>query len=144
MGDARPDQRRDARSGSSKSAPIRARTTRAAKGDHNVAAAFRAWEGLNPESVLFSPARNDGVTTAVALPGGGLVSGQAAAIDLINGATGKAIIRKAPVAMVANLGSAQAADTTRARRAVHALPRSAGRCEGLRDEEAGLRARGDA
>ena len=31
-----------------------------AKGDHNVAAAFRAWEGLNPESVLFSPARNAG------------------------------------------------------------------------------------
>lgn len=27
-----------------------------AKGDHNVAAAFRAWEGLNPESVLFNPA----------------------------------------------------------------------------------------
>ncbi len=115
-----------------------------AKGDHNVAAAFRAWEGLNPESVLFSPARNAGLTTAIALPGGGLISGQAAAIDLVNGATGKAITRKAPVAMVANLGSAQAADTTRARRAVHALPRSAGRCEGLRDEEAGLRARGDA
>jgi imidazolonepropionase-like amidohydrolase len=83
-----------------------------AKGDHNVAAAFRAWEGLNPESVLFSPARNAGLTTAIALPGGGLISGQAAAIDLINAGTGKAITRKAPVAMVANLGSAQAADTS--------------------------------
>ena len=83
-----------------------------AKGDHNVAAAFRAWEGLNPESVLFSPARNAGVDHAIALPGGGLIGGQAAAIDLVNGANGKAITRKAPVAMVANLGSAQAADTT--------------------------------
>jgi imidazolonepropionase-like amidohydrolase len=82
-----------------------------AKGDHNVAAAFRAWEGFNPESVLFSPARNAGLTTAIALPGGGLISGQGAAVDL-GGATGKTLVRKAPVAMVANLGSAQAADTT--------------------------------
>jgi imidazolonepropionase-like amidohydrolase len=82
-----------------------------AKGDRNVAAAFRAWEGFNPESVLFSPARNAGLTTAIALPGGGLISGQGAAFDL-GGAAGKTLIRKAPVAMVANLGSAQAADTS--------------------------------
>jgi imidazolonepropionase-like amidohydrolase len=82
-----------------------------AKGDHNVAAAFRAWEGLNAESVMFSPARNAGITTAISLPSGGLISGQAAAIDTI-GATGKEMIRKAPVAMVANLGSAQAAEAT--------------------------------
>jgi imidazolonepropionase-like amidohydrolase len=49
---------------------------------------------------------------AIAFPGGGLISGQAAAIDLVNGGSGKAITRKAPVAMVANLGSSQAADTT--------------------------------
>jgi imidazolonepropionase-like amidohydrolase len=82
-----------------------------AKGDHNVAAAFRAWEGLNAGSVMFSPARNAGITTAVSLPSGGMISGQAAAIDTV-GATAKELVRKAPVAMVANLGSAQAADAT--------------------------------
>lgn len=86
-------------------------TTRdnSAKGDHAVAAAFRAWEGLNAESVLWAPARNEGVTTVVSLPSGGLVSGQAAAVRTA-GASRADLVRKAPAAMVINFG-ARGADT---------------------------------
>ena len=81
-----------------------------AKGTNSVSAAFRVWEGLNPSSALFAPARNEGVTTAVVTPQGGLISGQAAVIDLV---TGHAIdmIRRAPVAMVAQVDSPNDAGT---------------------------------
>ncbi|MEK6631577.1 MAG: hypothetical protein AABY89_12660, partial [Acidobacteriota bacterium] len=52
-----------------------------AKGDRQVSAAFRSWEGLNPASVLWAPARNDGITSVVSVPGGGLIAGQAALVD---------------------------------------------------------------
>ena len=35
----------------------------AAKGEKSVAAAFRVWDALNPASMLWAPARNEGVTT---------------------------------------------------------------------------------
>ena len=35
-----------------------------AKGDRGVAAAVRVWDSLNPESTLWAPAREDGVTHA--------------------------------------------------------------------------------
>src|SRR5882724_12372606 len=53
-----------------------------ARGTNNVAASFRVWDGLNPSSALFAPTRNEGVTTVIITPRGGLISGQAAAIDL--------------------------------------------------------------
>ncbi|MDQ6718654.1 MAG: amidohydrolase, partial [Gemmatimonadota bacterium] len=53
-----------------------------ADGKDNIAAAFRVWDGLNPSSVMLAPARKEGVTTFVVLPSGGLVSGQAAIVDL--------------------------------------------------------------
>lgn len=79
-----------------------------AKGDRAVAAAFRPWEGLNPASVLWAPARAEGVTGVVVLPSGGLIAGQAALVETFEG-TRTDMVRRAPVAMVANLGSAAAA-----------------------------------
>lgn len=77
-----------------------------ARGERAIAAGFRVWDGLNPASPLWSPARNEGITGVVVLPAGGLVSGQAAFVD--TGGTGTStrdVLRKAPVAMVAQLGA---------------------------------------
>jgi imidazolonepropionase-like amidohydrolase len=77
-----------------------------ARGKDNIAAAFNVWEGLNPNSVLLAPARKEGITSFVIVPTGGLVSGQAALVDLVPGTTTDMIIR-APVAMVAEVGDPQ-------------------------------------
>jgi imidazolonepropionase-like amidohydrolase len=82
----------------------------AAKGTNNIAASFRIWEGLNPTSTLFAPTRNEGVTTVIVAPRGGLISGQAAAIDLGTGHAAD-VLRRAPVAMVAQISSAAGAGT---------------------------------
>jgi imidazolonepropionase-like amidohydrolase len=74
-----------------------------ARGKDNIAAAFTVWEGLNPNSVMLAPARKEGITSFVVLPAGGLVSGQAALLDVVPGTTTDMII-KAPVAMVAEVG----------------------------------------
>ena len=73
---------------------------RAANG---VSAFFQPWEGLNASSVSIPQARNDGLTSVVNFPAGGMVSGQAAVIDL-SGETPEALVRKAPAAMVASFG----------------------------------------
>jgi imidazolonepropionase-like amidohydrolase len=78
-----------------------------ARGTNNIAASFTVWEGLNPNSVMLAPARKEGVTTFVVLPSGGLISGQAALLDVVPGTTSDMIIR-APVAMVAEIGDASA------------------------------------
>ncbi|HYV24435.1 MAG TPA: amidohydrolase family protein [Pyrinomonadaceae bacterium] len=82
----------------------------AAKGNNNIAAAFKPWEGLNPASQIFAPTRAEGVTTVIITPRGGLVSGQAAAIDLLNGQRSE-VIRRSPVAMIAQIDDAQSAGT---------------------------------
>jgi imidazolonepropionase-like amidohydrolase len=81
-----------------------------AMGKDNIAAAFTVWDGLNPSSVYLAPARKEGVTTFVVLPGGGLVSGQAAIVDLVDG-TATDMMLRSPVAMVAEVGNAQQAGT---------------------------------
>jgi imidazolonepropionase-like amidohydrolase len=48
--------------------------------------------------------RNDGITTVGVVPGGGLVAGQAAVVDLADGSLAD-ILRRGPVAMVADIGS---------------------------------------
>jgi len=83
------------------------RDTRA-QGKDNIAAAFTVWDGLNPNSVLLAPARKEGVTTFAIMPSGGLVSGQAAVVDLVDGTTTDMIVRS-PSAMVAEIGDAQQA-----------------------------------
>ncbi len=83
----------------------------AATGHDSIAAAFTAWDGLNPASPLLAPARNEGVTSVVVAPDGGLISGQAAFIDLVDGSASNMIVR-APVAMIAQIGFPQRAGTT--------------------------------
>src|SRR5437588_2099482 len=55
-----------------------------ATGTNRISAAFKVWEGLNSASALFAPTRNEGVTTAIVTPEGGMVSGKAEVIDLID------------------------------------------------------------
>jgi imidazolonepropionase-like amidohydrolase len=83
----------------------------AARGQDNIAAAFTVWEGLNPNSVMLAPARNEGITNVVIVPTNGLVSGQAALLSVVPGTTTDMIF-KAPVAMVAQIGNTQAAGVT--------------------------------
>jgi hypothetical protein len=74
-----------------------------ARGRDRIAASFRPWEGLNPRSVLIGPARDAGITSMVVMPSGGLLSGQAAVIRLVNGSMSDMLL-KPSVGMVANLG----------------------------------------
>lgn len=85
-----------------------------ARGRDGIAAAFTVWEGLNPASVLLAPARNEGVTTVLVAPAGGLVAGQAAVVDLVDGSMSDMLVR-APVAMVAQVGSPRQAGDLGAR-----------------------------
>lgn len=83
-------------------------TDETAKGKDNIAAAFTVWDGLNPNSVMFAPARKEGITSFIVLPNGGLVSGQAALLDVVPGTTSDMMI-KSPVAMIAEVGDPQSA-----------------------------------
>lgn len=79
-----------------------------ARGRDAIAASFAVWEGYNPASILIPPTRNDGVTTAVVMPEGGLVAGQAAVVHLDGRTASEALLR--PVAaMVAQVGDARQA-----------------------------------
>ena len=53
-----------------------------ATGTKGMAASFNAWEGINPASVLFAPARQEGVTSAFVGPAGGLFGGRGAVVEL--------------------------------------------------------------
>ena len=88
-------------------AETRNATARGEEGNE-VNAAFTVWEGLNPLSVLFAPARNEGITTVAVFPQGGLVSGQGALVDIVDGSVSDMLVR-APIAMVAQVGNTQAA-----------------------------------
>jgi len=90
-------------------------TNEAALQGNDVAAAFNVLEGINPASTLIPVNRIEGVTTTLAVPGGGLIWGQAALIDL-DGTTIEAMRVKAPAAMVADLseGAKEAGGGSRA------------------------------
>jgi imidazolonepropionase-like amidohydrolase len=60
-----------------------------------VRAALRAWDTFNPASRLIPVARQGGLTSAVIVPRGGLVSGQSAWVDLVEDSP----VRKAPTAL---------------------------------------------
>ncbi|MHB1222448.1 MAG: amidohydrolase family protein [Gemmatimonadaceae bacterium] len=83
----------------------------AARGRDGVAAAFRVVDGLNPRSVLLAPAREDGVTSVLVVPAGGMVSGQAALVDLVQATSVSEMTVRAPLAMVAQLEDASGAGT---------------------------------
>lgn len=82
-----------------------------AVGHEGVAAAFMPWEGLNPTSVLFTPARNAGITSVMIAPQGGLIAGQAAMIHLVPGTAAEMLLR-GPVGMVAALGPGRGPNAT--------------------------------
>jgi imidazolonepropionase-like amidohydrolase len=58
----------------------------------------QAWVALNPHSELIPVARANGITAALAAPGGGLVSGQSAVIRLA-GSTPESLAVRTPAAM---------------------------------------------
>lgn len=69
---------------------------------NEVAAAFNVLEGVNPASQLIPVARIEGITTVMSGPGGGLISGQAVALDLWGDRIEDMVI-KSPVAMVGQI-----------------------------------------
>jgi imidazolonepropionase-like amidohydrolase len=74
-----------------------------AKGHDGIAASFQVWLGYNTQSVMIAPAREGGVTSIMINPQGGLISGQAAIVDM-NGALGLSdVIVKAPATMIAQI-----------------------------------------
>ncbi|MFL5383629.1 MAG: amidohydrolase family protein [Longimicrobiaceae bacterium] len=73
-----------------------------------VAAAFNVSDGINPRSMVIPVTRIAGVTTAVSRPSGGLIAGQAIAIDLLGNRVEEMTIAS-PVAMFASI-----ADNSRA------------------------------
>ena len=88
------------------------RTTRDmyARGHDQIAAGFSVADAINPSSVLIQPARNGGITSVLAYPLGGMISGQAAVVHLVDG-NAAAMTLRAPAAMVATLGEAAAGNT---------------------------------
>ena len=73
-----------------------------ARSEQGITPDFTSWDGLNPRSVLIPPAREDGITSVMSVPGGGLIAGQAAMIDLF-GDTRAGMILRAPAAMIASI-----------------------------------------
>ena len=76
---------------------------RAASGD--VTASFDVAEGIDPGSVRIPVARTEGVTAAMAVPTGGIFSGQAALIAL-NGSRMEAMLRVRDAAMAGDFAGA--------------------------------------
>ncbi|GAB4538132.1 MAG: amidohydrolase family protein [Haliangiales bacterium] len=77
--------------------------------DDVIHAAYRALDGYNPNSVAIPVARSGGVTSAVAAPQGGLVSGTGVWVTLLDGGPESARARSIvvpTVAMYAALGEA--------------------------------------
>jgi len=60
---------------------------------------LRAWMAVNPDSELIAVARANGITHTVAIPGGGVVSGQSGLIQLGAGWTVEDLKAKGPLAM---------------------------------------------
>lgn len=77
------------------------RATRDAVETGSVNPNIRAEAGVNPESEIIPVTRANGITVAVTMPGGGVISGTAAAIEL-DGWTWEDMTLKAPVGMVVN------------------------------------------
>lgn len=71
-------------------------------GGDQVAAAFNVADGINPRSMVIPVTRIAGVTTVVSRPSGGLIAGQAIAIDLLGNRVEDMLIAS-PVAMFASI-----------------------------------------
>ena len=68
----------------------------------DIAASFNVAEGINPASNLIPITRIEGITTALARPGGGLIGGQAVLVDL-DGGTIEQMVARSPAAMTIDL-----------------------------------------
>lgn len=75
-------------------------------GDDVVHAAYGVLDGYNPASVTIPVARAGGVTSAVAAPHGGLISGKGAWVSLLDRATAAEALVAPELAMYASLGEA--------------------------------------
>jgi imidazolonepropionase-like amidohydrolase len=73
------------------------------QGGDQVAAAFNVADGINPRSMVIPVTRIAGVTTVVSRPSGGLIAGQAIAIDLLGNRVEDMLI-VSPLAMFASMG----------------------------------------
>ncbi len=80
-----------------------------AKGHDGIAAGFSVWLGFNTQSVMIAPAREGGVTSIMINPAGGLVSGQAALVDLNGALVLGDVLLKAPATMIAQIDDDDAA-----------------------------------
>jgi imidazolonepropionase-like amidohydrolase len=89
-----------------------------AKGEKAVAASFRVWEGFNPAAQFLPQVRKLGLTTVGVLPSGGLIQGQAAAVDLVDGSLSDMLAR-GPIAMVADIANTNSADNARGEAIAH-------------------------
>ena len=69
---------------------------------NDVSASFNVLEGINPASQLIPVTRVEGITTGVAGPSGGLIPGQAVAIDLAGDRVEDMLVAS-PVAMIAQI-----------------------------------------
>ena len=76
-----------------------------ARATDGITAAFEAWKGLNPVNTFIIPSRQEGVTSVVVAPGGGMVGGKTAVIDLIDATSAGEMVRRAGTAMVGDFGS---------------------------------------
>lgn len=111
------------------------RATREGAREGAVTPSFNVLEGINPASTRIPPTRVGGVTTVLALPGGGLLQGQGVAIDL-DGATIEQMVVRSPAMMVMNLGSSSKEAGGGSRAGVMALLRQLfNDAEALRDRE---------
>ena len=72
-----------------------------------VRAAFDVVDGINPRSILIPVNRAAGLTTVLSAPGGGLIAGQAAIIDLAGSSVDEMIVRPR-AAMVASYSAGAA------------------------------------
>lgn len=80
---------------------------------NEVAASFNVAAGINAASQLIPVTRVEGITTALTAPEGGLISGQAAVIDLA-GETVAEMLASRSAAMVANIAAKGAGGGSRA------------------------------
>jgi imidazolonepropionase-like amidohydrolase len=80
-----------------------------ARGADQVAAALEPWKALNIDSVLWTPARQQGITTVLTMPTEGVIAGQAALVD--TAPTASVTVRLAPAAMRASLLDPEAGNT---------------------------------
>ena len=77
------------------------RATRDAVETGSINPNIRAEAGVNPESEIIPVTRANGITVAMTMPGGGVISGTAAAIEL-DGWTWEDMTLRAPVGLIVN------------------------------------------